>query len=78
MSWQLSVRVYNQDGLARDLDALVTVVKFHGEFVEKLIPGERWLRKNSVTAEGVTKTYDIKIEWSEETQRFEITDVIER
>lgn len=74
----IKVRVHNQDGLAKDLDALVTVVTFHGEFVEKMIPTERWLRKNAVTVDGITQNYDIKIEWSEETQRFEITDVIKK
>ena len=74
----IKVRLHNQDGLTKDLDALVTVVKFQGDFVEKMIPAERWLRKNAVTVDGITQKYDIKIEWSEETQSFEITDVIKR
>jgi len=71
----IKVRVHNQDGLTRDLDAMVTVEKFHGEFVDKMIPGSRLLRGNSVTIDGVTKRYTIKIEWSETLQGFEITEI---
>jgi N-acetylmuramoyl-L-alanine amidase len=72
----IKVRVHNQDGLTRDLDAMVTVKKFHGEFVDKLIPGERRLNNNVVTVGGIDKTYDIKIDWSNASQGFQITDVI--
>ena len=70
------VRVHNQDGLTKDLTAGVTVEKFHGEFVTQVTPGERWLMNNVVTVDGIDKTYDIKIEWSNASQGFQITDVI--
>lgn len=72
----IKVRVHNQDGLTRDLDAMVTVKKFHGEFVDKVIPGERRLNNNVVTVGGIDKTYDITIDWSNASQGFQITDVI--
>jgi hypothetical protein len=72
----IRVRVHNQDGLAKDLDARVTVKKFHGEFVEKVAPKQRRLNHNVVTVDGINKTYDIKIDWSNASQGFEIIDVI--
>jgi hypothetical protein len=74
----VKVRVHNQEDLAIDLNASVTVMKFHGEFVEKVSPSNRTLRDNSVTVDGVTKKYDIKIEWSNESQGYQITDIIEK
>lgn len=72
----IRVRVHNQDGLTKDLDAKVTVKKFHGELVEKVIPDKRRLNHNVVTVDGIDKTYDIKIDWSNISQGFEIIDVI--
>ncbi|MGD0919571.1 MAG: hypothetical protein ABSB22_24290 [Thermodesulfobacteriota bacterium] len=74
----VKVRVHNQDGQTKDLDALVTVNKFHGEFVEKMSPSSRWLRHNSVTADGITEKYDIGIEWSNALQGFEIIEIIQK
>jgi hypothetical protein len=74
----IKVRIHNQDGQFMDLDALVTVKKFHGEFIEKMNPKRRWLYNNSVTAEGVIQKYSIEIEWSNQLQGFEITDVIRK
>ena len=74
----LKVRVFNQDAQIKDLEAQVTVKRFQGESVEEMKPARKWLRNQSVTAAGVTKRYDIKLEWSEKLQNFEITDVIRR
>ncbi len=71
----LKVRAHNQDGETKDLDASVTVTKFHGDVVDKMSPGSRLLRGNSVTSDGVTKRYTIKIEWSDTLQGFEITEI---
>lgn len=72
----VKVRVHNQDDQTKDLDALITVNKFHGEFVEKMNPCDRLLRNNSVTTDGVTKKYNIGIEWSDALQGFEIIEII--
>ena len=72
----VKVRVYNQDDETKDLDALITVKKFHGEFVEKMNPRDRLLRNNSVMADGVIKKYDIGIEWSDVLQGFESIEII--
>jgi hypothetical protein len=75
-SHTVKVRLHNQDGGTIDLDATVTVKKFHGEYVTNVDPGHSWTLENcGVTVGGITHTYDIKIDWSN-TQQFEITDII--
>ncbi len=74
----IKIRAHNKDGLTKDLDAVVTVKKFHGEFVDKIIPVERRLRRNVVTVDGIDKIYDILLDWSNASQGFEITDIIPR
>jgi len=71
----VKIRIQNQDGQTKDLDALITVNKFHGALVEKMRPSNRLLRNNSVTAGGVTKKYDIEIQWSRALQGFEIIEI---
>ena len=71
----IKVRAHNQDGQMKDLDTSVTVTRFHGEFVDKMSPSSRLLPGNSVTIDGVTKRYTIKIEWSDTLQGFEITEI---
>lgn len=72
----IQVRISNVDGLTKDLQADVNVIKFHGDTVEKMAPAEKWLRNVRVTADGVSKKYDIEIEWSEDMQGFSIIDII--
>ncbi len=74
----IKVRVHNQNGQMKDLDASVAIKKFHGQFVEEVNPISRWLLNNAITADGITLTYDIKIEWSNASQGFEITDLIQK
>ena len=74
----MKVRVHNQDDQTKDLDAMVTVNKFHGEFVQQMSPSYRWLRNNSVTADGITRKYDIEIGWSNVLQGFEIIEIIQK
>jgi len=74
----IKVAVYNQDGQTLDLLAAVYVKKFQGEFVTQMVPQRRMLYGNSVTADGVKKNYHIEIQWSNEIQGFQITDIIEK
>lgn len=74
----VTVRVHNQDSQTKDLDAFITVNRFHGEFVEKMSPSNRLLRNNAVKADGVTKKYDIGIEWTNRSQGFEIIEIIQK
>jgi len=74
----VAVRIYNQDGQFKDLSASVNIIKFHGDSVESMSPDQRWLRTNRVTADGITKTYDILIEWDYELQEFKIGDIVKK
>ena len=72
----IKIRPYNQDGNFEDLDATVTVKRFHGDYMTNVNPGTYLLPSCEVTGGGITKYYDIKIQWSNATQGFQITDVI--
>ena len=75
----LTVRFYNPHGARQDLAANITVVKFDGyEMVDSVNPSKVWLRSVQVTADGGTRPYDIRIEWSNETQGFQIVDIVPR
>jgi uncharacterized repeat protein (TIGR02543 family) len=73
---EIKVRVYNQDGVTKDLISNMVVGQFHGEYVEGISPSERWIYNLSVTVNGVTKRYDVKLQWSNENQNFVITEII--
>ena len=70
------VRLQNQDDQTKDLAATVTVVKFHGGFVTEVVPDSFWFNNVNVTIEGVTKTYDIQVQWSNASQGFRIIEVV--
>ncbi len=72
----IRLRLHNLDGLTKDLQAMVTVIRFHGEFVEKMTPAGKWFRNVLATVDGISRKYDIKIEWSNEIQGFIITNII--
>jgi len=69
-------RLYNQDGQTKDLASIVTVVRFHGDFATQVIPDSFWLNNVNVTIEGVTRTYDIQVQWSNALQGFEIKEIV--
>jgi len=74
----IQIIVHNQDGQTTNFYNCVYVSKFHGEFVINVVPGSRLLENNAVTVDGITRNYDIWIVWSNGTQGFQITDVIEK
>jgi hypothetical protein len=73
----INIRVYDQDGLFKDITTnSVTVKKFHGDFVTSVIPNQAMLNLNKVTtSDGVTKRYKIVVEWSNESQGFNIISI---
>jgi hypothetical protein len=75
-NYNIVVRLHNQDGQTKDLAANVTVVRFHGDFATQVVPDSFWLNNVSVTIEGVTKTYNIRVQWSNASQGFEIVEVV--
>jgi hypothetical protein len=72
------VRVHNARGEMLDLQGPVTVVKFHGDVVTTLAPDTNLSQQISVTADGVTKTYDVNLQWFPGRQDFGIRDIIPR
>jgi len=72
----IKVRLHNQDGQTKDLNATVTVKKFQGDFVTNVNPGTWTLPNCAVTGGGITKNYGIEIQWSNATQGYQIIDVI--
>jgi hypothetical protein len=74
----IKARLYNQDGHTLDLNASVNVKKFHGEFVTNANPATWTLSNEVVTVGGTNRNYDIVIQWSNATQGFEITEIIQK
>lgn len=72
---KIKVRLHNLDGQTKDLEVSVSVVRFHGEFVESISPSPTVLTYSAVTAEGIAQMYDIGIEWSKVSQGFVITEI---
>jgi hypothetical protein len=52
------------------------VTKFDGEPVSVAPSDLTFHHTASVTADGITKPYDIRLEWSHETQDFIITEIV--
>jgi hypothetical protein len=75
---EMKVRIYNLDGLSKELTTSFSVLKFHGSTVQNLSPNSRLFRFNRVTVDGTTKRYDIGIEWFNEIQGFKIISIIPR
>ena len=74
----VQVRVHNVRGETLDLSADVFVNRFHGEIVDEASPKEWVIPGLLITVDGVTKSYDLKLQWSNESQAFEISEIVEK
>jgi hypothetical protein len=74
----IHLRIHNQNNETVELSANVSVEKFHGDFVNQVTPRSGWLHDVAVTSDGVTRMYDVNLQWSNESQGFEITDIIQK
>jgi len=72
------VKLHNLKGETLDLASKVNVVRFHGEVVTQMAPEGYLPYQVDVTADGSTKSYDVNVEWCEETQDFGISEIIPR
>jgi len=70
------VKLHNLKGETLDLASKVNVVRFHGEVVTQVAPEGYLPYQVDVTADGLTKSYDVSVEWCEETQDFGISEII--
>ena len=77
-SHTIQLRIHNQNNETVELSADVSVEKFHGEFINQVTPYSGWLSDVVVTSDGTTKTYDVNLQWSNESQSFEITEIIQK
>jgi hypothetical protein len=74
----VEVVITNNEDQTLDLATTVNVVKFHGDGITQVTPEILSSYPVSVTADGLTKTYDVNIQWFDETQDFGITEIIPR
>jgi hypothetical protein len=72
------VKLHNLKGETLDLASKVNVVRFHGEVVTQMAPEGYLPYQVDVTADGSTRSYDVNVEWCEETQDFGISEIIPR
>jgi len=77
-SHTIELRIHNQNNETLELSTNVFVEKFQGDFVTQVTPRNGWLRDVAVTSEGVTKMYDVNLQWSDESQSFEITEIVQK
>jgi len=57
------------------MSANIIVQASPGDMITQVNPNEWLLPGVTVTVDGNTKTYDLKLEWSNESQSFEIIDL---
>jgi hypothetical protein len=77
-SHTIKLKIHNQNNETVELSTNVFVEKFHGEFVNQVTPYGGWLYDVNVTSDGITRTYDVNLQWSNESQSFEITEIIQK
>ena len=74
----VKVKVHNLKGETIDLASTVLVNKFTAETVSQVAPQDVWVYDVNLTGDGITKPYDLKLEWSDQSQGFEIIEVVPR
>jgi uncharacterized repeat protein (TIGR02543 family) len=74
----VQIEIQNTKGEVLDLGANVVVQKLSGEVVTQANPAELLIPGVTLTVDGNTNAYDLKLEWSKESQAFEIIDLYPR
>jgi len=74
----VQIEVQNMKGEVLRLGANVIVHKISGEMVNQVNPMEFMVPGVNLTMDGNTNTYDLRLEWSNESQAFEIIDLYPR
>jgi len=67
--------IQNMKGEVLRLSANVMVHKFSADIITQVNPNEWLIPGVNLTVDGNTKTYDLKVEWSNESQAFELIDL---
>jgi hypothetical protein len=71
----VQVEIQNVRGEILRMDASVIIPNLIGEVISQISPKEWLIPGANLIVDGNTKTYDLRLEWSIESQAFEITDV---
>jgi len=71
----VQIEVQNMKGEILSLSANIRVVELSGEMITRVNPGEWTIPEVNLTVDGSTKAYDLRLEWSSESQAFEIIDL---
>ena len=74
----VQIEVQNMKGEALSLSANIRVVELSGEMITRVNPGEWTIPGVNLTMDGSAKVYDLRLEWSSESQAFEIIDLYPR
>ena len=74
----VQIEVLNVRGEVLKLGANVLVQNISGDMVSQDNPGEVLIPGIKLTVDGNTNTYDLRLEWSKESQAFEIIDLYPR
>ena len=71
----VEIEIVNVRGATLKLAANVLALQLPGEMLTQISPNEWLIRGVNLTIDGNTGTYDLRLEWSNESQAFEIVDL---
>ena len=71
---RVQVEIQNVRGEILGLGASIIIPKLSGEVITGISPKEWLIPGANLIGDGNTKTYDLRVEWSNESEAFEITD----
>ena len=74
----VQIEVQNAKGDVLNLEANVVVQKIPGEIINQASPTDLLIPGVKLTVDGKTNAYDLRLEWSKESQAFEIIDLYPR
>ncbi len=74
----IGIKVHNSKKEVLDLSARISVIKFHGDLVTDMTPDTPYSCPVTVTADGLTRTYEVSVQWLGEIQDFAITEIVPR
>jgi uncharacterized repeat protein (TIGR02543 family) len=71
----IKIDIQNTKGEALNFSLNILVPKIQGEVITQVNPKEWVIPEVNLTLDGNTKTYDLRLEWSNESQAFEIIEI---
>ncbi len=71
----VQIEIQNMKGEVLRLSANISVRQFSGDMITQVNPNEWLIPGVNLTVDGNSKRYDVKLEWSNDSQSFEIIDL---